>query len=747
MEQKRIIQGTYEIIKEIGAGSGGTVFLAYHNRLQKNVVLKKMKSEAKKIFDIRAETDILKNLHHAYIPQVFDFVQDIDEDGNEVIYTVMDFITGKSFEDYLKEGRTFTPTQVAKYMSQLCEAVEYLHAQNPPIIHGDIKPGNVMLTPDDNICLIDFNVSGFSDDLEILAFTRGYASPEQVQAAMDNRKRRKSSQVASDTVVRPQAARDADKTDVDDDKTVIDEDKTVIDDDKTVIDDDKTVIDEDKTVIDEDKTVIDDDKTVIDDDKTIVDNDKTEVSKTTGMPIATVGNMVAFERVTMIDHRADIYSVGATMYRLLTGTKPDAEYVHTVPVEKMNLDVSEGLAFAIDKSMSLKPEKRFQTAKEMRKALNNLGKKDKRYKRLVARQTLFCIFFIVCAAASAVTAALGYKLMQSEKLDVYYNTSVQLYQEQNYSGALEYIVTEALEDISIYDRGTLGNLYYLAAESSFELGEYDASVSFYEQAILCNSSNAEYYCNYAIALSRMGQTDKALEIIDLATQKGVAEDQIYLMHGELQMAQMNLTEALKSFRACISCTKDDYVLARAYVKCSDAFSQTVGYTADSGLVLQNVQLLTEASQIVIDSYKPLILERLIEADCLLSDLTGDTLYKEYAIAEVKKMINLGWGTFDMYLNLALLYDDINMYEESYSVYQQMLTSFGENYQIYKRMAFLTLELQGEYAVEERNYDDFKKYYDKACELFETAGKRKDQDTEMQLLQESYNTLVDGGWFD
>ena len=307
-------------------------------------------------------------------------------------------------------------------------------------------------------------------------------------------------------------------------------------------------------------------------------------------------------------------------------------------------------------------------------------------------------------------------------------------------------MTEALDDVSLYDRGTLGNLYYLAAESSFELEEYDASITFYERAIMCNTANVEYYCNYAIALSRMGRTDTALDIIEEATRSGVAEDQIYLMRGELQMAQMNLTEAVKSFRACIACTNDEYVLARAYVKCSDAFAQTIGYTADSGLVSQNVQLLTEASQAVVDSYKPLILERLIEADCLLSDLTGDNLYKKYAIAEIQKMIGLGWGTFDMHLNLALLYDDVGMYAESDEIYQQMLKNFGENYQIYKRMAFLELEVQGKNVVEMRNYDEFERIYQRACELFDATGMRKDQDTEMQLLEESYNTLISGGWF-
>lgn len=74
MDEQILIEGTYQIIREIGSGSGGTVFLAYHKRLEKNVVLKKIRTSAQKLLDIRTEADILKNLHHPNLPQVFDFI-------------------------------------------------------------------------------------------------------------------------------------------------------------------------------------------------------------------------------------------------------------------------------------------------------------------------------------------------------------------------------------------------------------------------------------------------------------------------------------------------------------------------------------------------------------------------------------------------------------------------------------------------------------------------------------------------
>lgn len=64
---------------------------------------------------------------------------------------------------------------------QLCSALDYLHNQKPPIIHSDIKPANIMLTPQGNICLIDFNISFFLDGTAIVGYTHGYSSRNKNQ--------------------------------------------------------------------------------------------------------------------------------------------------------------------------------------------------------------------------------------------------------------------------------------------------------------------------------------------------------------------------------------------------------------------------------------------------------------------------------------------------------------------------------------------------------------------------------------
>ena len=156
MENHKVIAGLYEIDEKIGAGGGGVVYLGRHTRLHKLVVLKADKrSLSTKEESLRREVDMLKNLRQTYIPQVYDFVQ---QDG--VVYTVMDYIEGESLDKILARGEKISQPDIVKWSCQLLEALDYLHHQGPHgILHGDIKPANIMLLPNGDICLIDFNIA------------------------------------------------------------------------------------------------------------------------------------------------------------------------------------------------------------------------------------------------------------------------------------------------------------------------------------------------------------------------------------------------------------------------------------------------------------------------------------------------------------------------------------------------------------------------------------------------------------
>ncbi len=174
-----IIASTYELIQEIGSGGGGIVYLANHLRLDKRVVLK---ADKRKITTspelLRREVDILKDLTHSYIPKVFDFFAE-----NDTVYTVMDYIEGESLDKPLKRGEKFPQPQVIEWGRQLLQALDYLHSPThgtPPrgYVHSDIKPANLMRTPYNEICLIDFNIALALGEKNVIGCSAGYASPE-----------------------------------------------------------------------------------------------------------------------------------------------------------------------------------------------------------------------------------------------------------------------------------------------------------------------------------------------------------------------------------------------------------------------------------------------------------------------------------------------------------------------------------------------------------------------------------------
>lgn len=172
-----IIASTYEITERLGSGGGGVVYLARHLRLGKWVVLKADRRTVKAPPEVlRREVDALKNLSHTYIPQVYDFLVEGD-----MVYTVMDFIEGESLDKPLSRGESFSQAQIIGWARQLLEALIYLHSRPPHgLLHGDIKPANIMVTPEGDIRLIDFNIAlalGEEGAVQV-GYSLGYASPE-----------------------------------------------------------------------------------------------------------------------------------------------------------------------------------------------------------------------------------------------------------------------------------------------------------------------------------------------------------------------------------------------------------------------------------------------------------------------------------------------------------------------------------------------------------------------------------------
>ncbi len=154
-----VLQGRYSIVKELGQGGMGAVYLAHDNRFQGRPVALKETLVDRARLDLRKQFErealLLFDLKHQALPRVIDY---FSEGQGE--FLVMEFVEGRDFSELLaRNGGPFDVAQVVAWAEQLLDALAYLHTQDPPVIHRDIKPSNVKLTPKGQVVLLDFGLA------------------------------------------------------------------------------------------------------------------------------------------------------------------------------------------------------------------------------------------------------------------------------------------------------------------------------------------------------------------------------------------------------------------------------------------------------------------------------------------------------------------------------------------------------------------------------------------------------------
>lgn len=179
-----VIDGKYEILKLIGKGGMSEVYLAMDKNLNKQWAVKEIKRQARNrnneviVQSAIAEANMMKKLDHPCLPRIVDIIN-----RDDVIYVVMDYIEGEPLNKVLDKYGAQAQDIVIEWAEDLCGVLDYLHAQNPPIIYRDMKPANIMLQPSGNIKLIDFGIAREykEQNLEdtVSLGTKGYAAPEQ----------------------------------------------------------------------------------------------------------------------------------------------------------------------------------------------------------------------------------------------------------------------------------------------------------------------------------------------------------------------------------------------------------------------------------------------------------------------------------------------------------------------------------------------------------------------------------------
>jgi serine/threonine-protein kinase len=187
-----LIGGRYELGELLGRGGMAEVRKGTDTRLGRTVAIKRLRtdlaSDATFQARFRREAQSSASLNHPTIVSVYDTGEEPATDGSGVSqpYIVMEYVAGRTLRDILREGRKILPERALEITSGVLAALDYSHRAG--IIHRDIKPGNVMLTPSGDVKVMDFGIArAISDAASTMTQTAAvvgtaqYLSPEQAR--------------------------------------------------------------------------------------------------------------------------------------------------------------------------------------------------------------------------------------------------------------------------------------------------------------------------------------------------------------------------------------------------------------------------------------------------------------------------------------------------------------------------------------------------------------------------------------
>lgn len=585
-----VLGGMYQIIQEIGQGGTGIIYLAEHLRLRKKVVVKKVKDHFVGQINGRAEVDILKRLHHTCLPQVYDFLV-----IGTSIYTVMEYVEGCDLQQYLDKGYQFPEQTVRAWMLQLSEVLEYLHSQNPPILHSDIKPANLMVTPQGNICLIDFNISlDGENSKDIQGISPWYAAPEQYTKAQN-----------------------------------------------------------------------------------VLYGQKDRI---------------------VLDGRMDIYSLGATFYRVMTGLLPAPDRVKLQDIMYLDIPYSEGMKAVVSRAMKQTPSARFQTAGQMRKVLADVGRMDPLYRRYGHLQLAGVLLWVLCVIAGVLCLYYGnwksgvenwqrayrqlYISVQNEEETEIVSKATEMLNEYRYQGYLDEHEEERAKLIH-----TLG-------ESYFRQEQFEDAAKYYKEAWEM-SPDADGYCkDYVIALVRSDQVSKAEQVL------ASAEGRRSMSQVDLQLIQSQITwtEALES-----------------------------GEYGQAMTALEQVQKIDPSRDVLRQ-----LGQTAAEAAANSERESEEQAYLKKALGYYQTLNQSSRPSYYDRMNLALMQRAVGQYRNSNDTLKGMLQSYPDDYLISMWMCYNYLDMNDETLL-----GDAKFRYQDAKNLYDISG---ETDEDMEALIEIMKDL-------
>lgn len=699
----------YIDIRSLGEGGMGTLFRAYRRGLGVDVVIKRVKSQYVGKLDQHAEANILKLLKHRYLPRIYDIIN--GSDG--YFYTVMDYIPGENMKQYVEHHGPADQKDAHRWACQLCEVTAYLHEQPTPIIHSDIKPSNIMITPSGDLCLIDFNTSLiFHDGLLALGATPGYAAPEQYTRC------------------------------------------------------DPAAVDAEATVACEDSMLSQ---------LTMAATAPAATGSRSSQAAMTAragGYGTVSERTDVYGIGATLYFLvsGRTPEKSLDPLTPLSQLPVRIS-EPFRLIIER----AMQKQPADRFPGAAQMLQALQDVAD-LDIRYKRYRRLrtLSRWTLGLLFCasVFCTAYGALQLYQGRQnsyltlvsqgqdlfaqgdTVQAEEVlqqaismtprraEAYLELAVGQYQNGEYQSAFDLLYnalfTGTLSESDL-DAAQAADLYYVQANCLYELEDYTGAVQLYSRALELRQDNTAYYRGLALAQARSGDLEGAQSTLAALQEQDALSVDCEVISAEINTINGDYEKALAQYDDILQRSDDPQTISRVYLTAAQL-------RRDNGDPDGCILLLEQAR------------ERLGDAAALHEEMLADA-YSRKAQAEpenardyylqaldcLQAVIQRGQGNILTKINLAVVQENLGDFDQAEQTLLAACEEAPTDYRPYLRLAFLEADRQSTLPVEQRSYEQTRAYAQKAAEYYPQAQANGASDLEMTRLESLLEQLRAGGW--
>ena len=475
------------------------------------------------------------------------------------------------------------------------------------------------------------------------------------------------------------------------------------------------------------------------------------------------------------DARTDIYALGVTMYHLLTGKSPYEPPYQFVPARQLVPELTHGAEYILNKCVQPEPIDRYQSVDALLDDLEHIYRFDLAWKRYQNAKRLRVIIVSAMLAASIGLMAGGQALMKREKEASYYALLEQaggLY-TSDYDSAIacleearslfpERIDADRQQTYALYMNGQWQSCVDYGAgvlerhgpdaqtrlsmaSAQFELDEYESAAEGFAQGGELSVDNLR---DYAVCLGRLGQADRAEEILETLSGQGARPDVTQYVQGEVYYAQEDYLSAEAAFLSALEASEFPALARRCYVSLGDLYrdcaalarvnASPISHPATKSAELLSAAVVQEGLRFDSALWETLALAY-FEAYHTDPNVPADYLTK--AVNCFNRVIELGVTKEYLYSNLYTIYyelKDYNRAEQALTDYEAM---FPEDYMPHALRGMMLITMENEKPQNARDYTA-------AQAEHETAGnmlRGSDDTTYYQQLDSLIANLERNGW--